>query len=42
LARTRHHIRLVGSVSAVNWETPTVSPAISGAENDSASSIWIV
>jgi hypothetical protein len=32
----------VGSVLAVSWEKAMVSPTISGAENDSESSIWIV
>ena len=41
-ARTRHHIRLVGSVLVVNCEPATVSLAVSGAENDWESSIWIV
>jgi hypothetical protein len=42
LARTRHHIRRVGSVLEVNCETPTVSLTVKGAENDCESSIWIV
>jgi hypothetical protein len=41
-ARTRHHIRLVGSVLAVNRETSTVASTTNGAANVSLSSIWIV
>jgi hypothetical protein len=42
LARTRHHIRFFGSELVASWENATVSPTITGAENDSESSIWIV
>jgi hypothetical protein len=41
-ARTRHHIRVAGSELVLNRETTTVSPPVSGAENDCESSIWIV
>jgi len=41
-ARTRHHIRFVGSVLVPYCEGVTVWLAINGDGNESASSIWIV
>jgi hypothetical protein len=41
-ARIRHHMRIVGSVLVVNCEVLTVLSIVIGAENVSASSIWIV
>ena len=42
MARTRHHILVVGSVLVVNCETVVFTFTTSGAEKVSESSIWIV
>jgi hypothetical protein len=42
LARTRHHIRVVGSVLVEYCEGVSVCARVSGAVNDSLLSIWRV
>jgi len=42
LARTRYHIRVVGSVLVVNCETVVFWFTTCGEANDSSLSIWIV
>ena len=42
LARTRHHILIVGSVLVVNCETVVFWFTVCGAAKVSESSIWIV
>jgi hypothetical protein len=42
LARTRHHIRVVGSVPVVNCEAVTVWSTVNGAANVSVVSTWMV
>ena len=42
LARTRHHIVVVGSVPVVNCETVVVWFTICGVANELSLSIWIV
>src|SRR5262245_62066260 len=42
LARTRHHIRVVGSVLLVNCDAVTVWSTVNGAANVSELSTWMV
>src|SRR5262245_31464578 len=42
LARTRHHIRVVGRVLLVNCDAVTVWSTVNGAANESVLSTWMV